>query len=130
MRIRNLRRMIVVALVACVVLAAAGWGYFHWRIQSELVRCCVMAQAAHPNPADNVAALTAFVQSPAQTLPDRNNAVWALGQCRDGRALEVLRRHYTGQPCNHDCDLCQRELDKAIRLCSGQTPNFLCIRTP
>jgi hypothetical protein len=35
--------------------------------------------------------------------------------------LPVLERHYTGGPCQHTRDICQHELEKAIRLCRGST---------
>jgi hypothetical protein len=45
--------------------------------------------------------------------------VWALGHLGDARALPVLESHYTGGPCDHSRLLCQRELEKAIRLSRG-----------
>jgi hypothetical protein len=119
MRIQTLRR--IGAVVLCVaVLAAIGLGIITWWIQTELTRCCVMAQAAHPHARDNVASLLDYVQSPDHSLRDRDRAVWALAQCRDGRALPILESLKTGRPCDHEHDLCQYELDKAIRQCSGR----------
>lgn len=68
---------------------------------------------------DQISALMAFAGSPSQSLRDRNRAVWALGQLGDARALTILEKHYTGKPCEHNRELCQRELEKAIRLCRG-----------
>jgi hypothetical protein len=69
---------------------------------------------------DEAEALIQFVQSDQHSLRDRNRAVWALGQLRDPRALDVLKRFYTGEKCQHDKFLCQAELEKAIDLCSGR----------
>jgi hypothetical protein len=76
---------------------------------------------------DEVQALIQFVQSEQHTLPDRNRAVWALGRLRDPRAIDVLKRYYTGEDCQHDKFLCQSELRRAIDMCSGRhrPPTFL-----
>ena len=68
---------------------------------------------------DPVEALLAFVEDPDQSLPERDRAVWALGQLGDSRALPVLREYHTGKPCDHANTLCQREIEKAINLASG-----------
>ena len=68
---------------------------------------------------DRVDALISVVNSPAHSLHERNRAVWALGQLGDERALPVLERYVTGQPCDHARGICQHELSKAIRLCRG-----------
>jgi len=52
------------------------------------------------------------------SLEERNTAVWALGQIGDKKALEVLKKSYTGEPCDHTKYLCQHELEKA----TGLTP--------
>jgi len=70
-------------------------------------------------PGDRVEALMKLVESDRHTLSERNHAVWALGQLRDARALPVLRKYYTGQPCDHARYLCQLELKKGIALCQG-----------
>ena len=66
---------------------------------------------------DEVQALMALVQSERHSLSERNQAVWALGQLRDARALSVLEKYYYGGPCNHARFICQRELEKAIDGC-------------
>jgi len=123
-------RRVFGVLVVSLVLCAAALGYVRQRIQSDLDRWCMTAQAAHPRPGDDVAALLDYVQSDAHCLRERNHAVWALGQARDRRALPVLEGYFTGEPCDHARGLCQRELGKAVALCQGQTPNLLHIRTP
>jgi hypothetical protein len=64
---------------------------------------------------DRVDALMALADSTDHSMRERNRAVWALGQIGDQRALPVLERHFTGQPCDHERFLCQYELKKAIR---------------
>jgi hypothetical protein len=65
---------------------------------------------------DRVASLIAMVDCDSCAMNDRNHAVWALGQLADTRALPVLEKHYTGKPCDHFRDICQYELQKALRL--------------
>lgn len=45
--------------------------------------------------------------------------VWTLGRLRNPTALPALTAAYTGQPCEHDRNLCQYELRKAIKRCGG-----------
>jgi len=68
---------------------------------------------------DDTAALVAMMSSGDTPLKDRNLAIWALGQLGDTRATASLEKLLTGEPCNHDLAICQRELKKAIRGCRG-----------
>lgn len=52
-------------------------------------------------------------------MDKRNQAVWALGQLANSKALPFLKKHYTGEPCDHARFLCQYELKKAIKHCRG-----------
>jgi hypothetical protein len=79
----------------------------------------ISAEATQRYPGDRVEALITYVNSENHSLSQRNRAVWALGQIGDKRALATLERWHTGQPCDHDNLLCQRELQKAIRACKG-----------
>ena len=131
MRFKTLydRKAIWILLVS-LVLCTGALGVLRQQIQSDVDRWCMTAQAAHPHPNDNVAALLDYVQSDAHSLRQRNQVVWALGQARDGRALPVLESYLTGASCDHARDLCQYELGKAVALCKGETPNLLHIQTP
>jgi len=53
-------------------------------------------------------------------LKDRNRAIWAVGQLGDVRALVPLGSLLTGKPCDHSSAVCQHEVRKALRLCSGR----------
>jgi len=44
-----------------------------------------------------------------------NHAFWALGQLGDKRALPFLRKLLTGEPCDHETNLCQGEIQEAIQ---------------
>ena len=106
-------------IAAFVVLAALAFGGSSWLI-AEGVHAVTEA-ALRDQPGDRVLALVAYVESPAHTLRDRNRAVWALGRLGDARALPILQKHFTGAKCDHARRLCQYELRKAIKLCSGPT---------
>ena len=58
-----------------------------------------------------------------------NRAIWALGQLGDPRALPFLRSLATGQPCDHETNICQGEVSKAIQKAGTQLilnlPEFL-----
>ena len=82
-----------------------------------------------PDARDEVEALIAVVDDPAHAPQDRTRAVWALGQIGDPRALAVLEKHYTGEPCDHERAICQYELDKAIRKIRGEYNWGLQIRS-
>lgn len=128
MNSKKLYRGIIIGLLVCFIGGVSLLGVMRWRIQSSLDRQCATAQSAKLYPGDNIAALLEYVQSESHTLKERNLAVWALGQARDGRALEVLEKYYTGEKCDQDRKLCQKELKKAIILCKSGSHNLLNIQ--
>ena len=130
MDFKKLRKVLAIGFVVCLVLCAGAIGLIRRSIQNSLDQWCVKAQEAHPHPGDNVAAMIEYIQSDSHSLHDRNLAVWALGQARDSRALPALEGYYYGAKCEHNSHLCQMELSKAIKLCNGETPNLLRIKTP
>jgi len=117
--VRFLRRSWPVFLAAAVMLGVAAVVALLLIIDRSAHSYAAAAQQQYAG--DEVEALIAAVADDHGALPDRNHAVWALGQFRDPRALPVLRRHYTGHECQHDQFLCQYELKKAIDLCAGVT---------
>jgi len=70
---------------------------------------------------DRVEALIAEVDCETCDIRDRNHAVWALGQLTDKRALPVLYKYYTGNPCEHRTQICQYELSTAIKWTEGNS---------
>lgn len=69
-----------------------------------------------------VEALMETLENEEESLRERNNAIWALGQLGDRRALGVLKKYYTGvipdrEP--YDETLSQYEMKKAIGLLDG-----------
>lgn len=81
---------------------------------------CKIAQARYGG--DCTQALTKFLDDDSNPVGERNDAIWALGQFGDKKALPILEKYYTGQipdrePWNEV--LSQYELKKAIKLVSG-----------
>lgn len=116
---RFLRRWwpVIVAVIAMVVVAAVV-GLFGL-IATSAHSYAQVAQRQYGG--GEIYALMRAVDDERLPLGERNHAVWALGQFRDSRALPVLARFSTGEPCQHDKFICQSELKKAIDLCSGRT---------
>jgi len=99
-----------VGLFLLMFFASASWiGY------SVADRC---AQAEGKYGQDCVMSLTAQLSDEAMSMEKRNEAIWALGQMGDKRALPVLKSYYTSRTnhCDRQNELCQYELGKAIRL--------------
>ena len=120
---RDLARWWPVAVAAVIGIVAVGLGSLFWMIRSGVAEDVARAQRDHGG--DRVEALMAFVDSDRHPLPERNRAVWALGQISDPRALPVLRKYYTGAECQHAMFLCQYELKKAIDNCAGANANWM-----
>jgi len=104
--------LFVVCLGTAMILAARSW------IGGEGV--AREAAQRHPEAEDAVAALMAVVADENIDPRERTQAVWALGQMREPRALPLLESLYTGEPCDHDLRICQYELGKAILKIKGE----------
>lgn len=121
----GLRHWWPVLALAIVFGLYAGLAGLTWWIQGEAHKVAARSMTEHPG--DEVTSLIAFVESTQHSLGERDRAVWALGQLAEPRALPVLERFRTGDPCDHATFLCQYELEKAIARCSGrnQVPRWL-----
>ena len=116
------KHITVKKLLLYVLAIGAGIAFLSLVIISFLIgfnvkKECQRAQQEYSG--DCVEALSSFVEDEKHSLKERNSAVWALGQLGDKRALPVLKKYYTGEPCQHDKFLCQYELKKAIKLAEG-----------
>ena len=122
MQTKRTLRIGATVLVVLACLGAVAYGAMLWHIHAFAERYCSIAQKAHPHPGDDMASLIDFMRSDDHSLRERNLAVWTLGHLGDAAALPALESVYTGEECDHDTQLCQRELQKAITLCGG-TPH-------
>jgi len=106
---RILLKGILIVLLACVVviILLSLWIELHIKKTCEI--------AARKYPGDKVEALIMFVDSKENSLRENNHAVWALAQLGDKRALPFLRNLLTGEPCDHETNLCQGEIQEAIQ---------------
>jgi len=108
-----LLRGIPIILLVCVVviILLSLW------IELHVKKTCEMATRKYPG--DKVEALMMFAESKensyrAKIYSANNHAFWALGQLGDKRALPFLRNLVTGEPCDHETNLCQGEIKEAI----------------
>lgn len=65
-------------------------------------------------------ALIAIIDSENYSLKEKNNAIWALGVLKDKDALPKLESMITGKECNHETEVCQYEINKAILKIKGE----------
>lgn len=119
---KRIVKIIVGVFVVGLLLGSVALGAIVWHIHQSVQEYCGVAQQAHPHPGDDVSALVDFMDSDSHSFRDRNLAIWTLGRLRDTKALSALEAVYTGEQCDHDKNLCQYELEKAIKLCGG-TPS-------
>jgi hypothetical protein len=110
---RILLKGIPIVLFVCVV------GIILLSLWIELGVKKVCAEATQKYPGDKVEALMMSVETKeygyrAHLYSVNHHAFWALGQLGDKRALPFLKKLSTGKPCDHETNLCQGEIKKAI----------------
>ena len=103
----------------CIVLLVCMVGIISLSLWIELgvKKTCEMATQKYPG--DKVEALIMFAETKengyrANIYSAKNHALWALGQLGDKRALPSLKKLLTGEPCDHETNLCQGEIQGAI----------------
>ena len=115
-------RAILGILVICAVVFYFGMKVW---IQSDVNQICNEAQSKFEG--NKVEALINTIESDTIALPTKNQAIWALGQLGAPNALSSLKSLQTGKPCDHEQNVCQRELQKAIDAIEGKRKNILFI---
>jgi len=103
--------------LSSLALVLAGFLVASFTIGRQVQGAVDFAQACHAG--DPVTALMAVAGSDQHELRERNRSIWALGQLGDVEALPLLESLVDERECRHEERLCQRELAKAIDLCSG-----------
>jgi hypothetical protein len=114
------KKLLTGAIVICVVLAVL-FAATMYQIFSSVRGVCRSATARYPG--DNVEALIALIESDDASFREKNQAIWALGQIGDDRALPVLRKLDSEEPqpkpYNADAYIVQYSVEKAIRQIEG-----------
>jgi len=114
----RLRRILLwgipIVLLACVVVIIL----FSLWVELHVKEMCEMATRKYPG--DKVEALMMSVETKeygydAHRYKTNNHIFWALGQRGDKRALPFLKELVTGEPCDHETNLCQGEIKEAIQ---------------
>lgn len=103
--------------VAAVCLPIAGYLVLCLMIGLGVSGAVSNAQARFAG--DPVAALISVATDEQAAVSERNRAIWALGQIGSPEALPVLEEMVTGEQCDHDRLICQKEVASAIVGCSG-----------
>ena len=96
-------------------------------IEVHLKDVCTMATKKYPG--DKVEALMKVVETSetgysADLYRANNHAFWALGQLGDKRALPFLKGLETGEKCEHNTNICQGEIKKAIAMLESDQFNL------
>jgi len=111
-------RRVAAGLAVAVGLLVIAYGGICFVIGSGVEEAVRMARLSFPG--DPAEILISVAMSEDIPLKDRNRAIWAVGQLGDIRALVPLGSLLTGKPCDHSSAVCQHEVRKALRLCSGR----------
>ena len=112
-KFKDLKRTIIItgtivgALLFCFFLVMRIW------IGQGIKERISIAKQQYSGIAED--ALIAYMEDSNHTPRERTDvAVWTLGQIRSQKALPLLKKLYTGEPCHHNTELCQYEIHKAI----------------
>ena len=115
------KRIIIYTLsigFGCIIIL---YGITCWILFSEVKEVC--DKAVQEFKGDTIESLTELLHSDKYGYEEKNDAIWALGQIEDPKALPVLERFYTGIPCEKPCrrdqSICQYEVRKALKTCRG-----------
>ncbi len=127
----RIRRIFLKGISIVLLVCVAVIILFSLWIELHVKKMCDMATRKYPG--DKVEALMMSVETEeygynARRYKTNNHIFWALGQLGDKRALPLLKDLLTGQPCDHETNLCQGEIQEAIEKLEGNEfnlPKFL-----
>lgn len=108
--------MFVIGFSICVLFFVIGCSWIGYEVKKQ----CVDATREYGG--DCVEALITTLNDENNGFRDRNDAIWALGELGDSRALPVLQGYYTGDiPEREPLDkvISQYELKKSVNLLEG-----------
>ena len=114
----RLRRILLKGIPIVLLVCVVGIVLFSLWIELGVKKVCRAATQKYPG--DKVEALMMSVETKeygynAHRYSANNRVFWALGQLGDQRALPSLRKLLTGEPCDHETNLCQGEIKEAIQ---------------
>ena len=113
----RVNKFLIIAMVILVsVVLIIYMGLRVW-IKSDIDKHVSYAVSEYGG--DRVEALIEVLNSETASLKAKNDAIWTLTYIGDQRALPVLKSLQTGQECDHDRQVCQRELKRAITQIEG-----------
>jgi len=117
----NLKKLFLYGIpIGFAVLSVLFILSLHW-ICSDVRAITKKAQQQFEG--DHIETLVAALESDKLSIKEKNRVIWAMGEIGDKRALPVLQKIYTGEPCQKPCDssqhICQYGIKKAIRGCKG-----------
>ncbi|UCG59977.1 MAG: hypothetical protein JSU70_10740 [Phycisphaerales bacterium] len=117
----KLKKVITYGLLIGSGLALVAFTLTFWVIFRDVK--VISGQATQEFEGNCVEALIAYVESDDHSFKEKHNAMWALGEIGDPRALPTLERLRTGKPCTKPCRsdqyICQCQLAKSIRFRKG-----------
>lgn len=104
-------------VIGGIVIIAGAYLATSLVIGRQVESAIAAAQLRHDG--EPVAALIAAATDGELELAQRNRAIWALGQLGAPEAVPVLESLRTGEPCDHEHAVCQREVAKGLDGCRG-----------
>lgn len=121
------KRIIFIVVAAGAMLALVLFGLSLVEIYSGVKERC--DNARYEFGGDSVEALMSLIESDKHSFKERNDAIWALGQLGDRRAVPFLQKMITDedQPPPYDSSkyIVQYSVKKALKSCSGKEPHLL-----
>lgn len=119
----NIKKIFAFGIPIALVMVGIILYLLFWSFYLSVKDISKIAQAEFGG--DCVEALLKYAESDKHTFKERNNAIWAIEQFGDERALPILQKMYTGKlcerPCRTDKYICQYGLEKAIRFSKDGT---------
>ena len=114
----RLRKILTRGVPIVLLVFVVGIISFSLWIELHIKKLC--AEATQKYPGDKIEALMKSVQTEtygyrANIYSANNHIFWALGQLGDKRALPFLKKLATSQPCDHETNLCQGEIQEGIQ---------------
>lgn len=116
-------KIVFILFISGITCLVVGYiGLWIW-IMSDVNKYCNYATSHYPG--DKVEALISELKSESATLEEKNHVIWTLEYVGDYRALSTLKGLQTGERCDHQKYVCQRELLRAIGNIEGSNTVLL-----